>query len=294
MLYDSYEQVVLRDRPAYWYRPRHASTTALWRNLGKSGTSQGLSSPSGSTSEIGGPGIPGAADGVSTRVINPPGIARGWRSGEHALVGSSSVGLTLEVWMCPAEAFVSSRRYGLLVRHNTSLNYYRGIMALDGGILGDIDGGEEFYSADRWQLFQWTHCVLIIRALSSEFYVNGQRITNARAGNPSTRNVGSTAWESYCADGVTFGAAYQNDFQLRYPFPGYVAEPAIYEYALSPSQIQDHYQAGIMPRRSTSRLLSAMYPFAGGSTPPPPPGGLTAITEGLPNKRVLLVSDRPR
>ena len=279
MLYDSYEQVVARDRPFYWWRPSSANNSPGWFSQGQPGESVAVTS--NATGAFAGPGIPGAASGVSSDCIGTAQSNQGWSSSAHTMPNASPAnGVSYEVWLMPLFRPVSSRFYNVFMRAT------QGFFTLDDDLCFTPDAyGTQLRLSDCLRVGTWTHTVGIARNANHELWVNGSRSYDFRTGLPSlsANDVSGSLSES-------IGLAGKDN---AYSFFGLVAEPAIYNYALSPSQILDHYRAGITPVRKSGWTPLAAYPFTA-APPPPPPGGLTAITEGLPNRRVLLVSDRPR
>ncbi len=80
-------------------------------------------------------------------------------------------------------------------------------------------------------LLQWTHLVLAYDGTNAHFYVNGTQ----------TR---SDAVPQYLADNGADMLVGQGPNTGQTPFDGYVDEVAIYGYALSASQVLNHYQVG--------------------------------------------------
>lgn len=285
MSYKSYEQIIARDRPSYWWRPVRSSaesqgTPGLAATLSDVGTGANVS--------YGGHGLPGATQAVSTHTVgtsnshttNPQGYA----TGAHTLPGNVTAGITIEVWCMWTATVVATRTYNVFGRRNTSNGIYVGFFMYEDNIQLTLGGNYTNSFADYDQKVnqgRWLHAVGIIKTNGSEFYVNGRRVRNVGSGTPE-----GTVSDPTGSVTTSLGQSSGNNGS-RYSFPGFLAEPAIYPYALSPSQIIDHYNAGLRPY--VGAVDRSFYPF----TVPSGGGGLTAIGD-LTNKRVALVSDRPR
>jgi hypothetical protein len=295
MLYNSYEQVVERDNPEYWWRPGRHSNTVFTSGMPGKGLGLDSLATSAANEPYTGPGLPGAASGTSTHCVGTSGSAntQGWTtSAAHTVTGNQTIGWTMEVWIYAVSSPVTSRIYTIFNR-GTGLG---GFWSFGDAPIFSLDNvaNVAFNTTGNprdWQVGKWMHLVGTFRNGSNEFWVDGTSQRLGSVTNPVTATATDYAQNATASHIGRSGQGGTN----RFPFPGYIAEPAIYSYPLSPSQIQDHYMAGIMPRRSTARLVSAMYPFVDNTPPPPPPpGGLTPITTGLSNRRLAVVSDRPR
>lgn len=292
MLYNSYEQVIQRDRPFYWWRAHPGSLKSQGAPGAPGATIKNYQS--GNTAPYFGGGLPGAANGSSTHTIgNSNAInGQGWITGFGVDPGTpATTGWTYECWVQLTVQPTASRIYNVFTRDSVSLLSSWGFRARDYNILFNLTNTTDvFVASNVLGRNRWTHCVGIARDGASQLWVNGQRYTAVDAGDPNGVNPAS--------GGVStrFSVGYSRiPTSSYYSWPGYIAEPAFYNYVLSPSQIQDHYQAGLSPCRHTARLMSvAGMPFDTAPPPPPPPGGLTVINTPLVNRRVAVVSDRPR
>lgn len=293
MFYDSYEQVVARDRPAFWWR---ISRTGTYPNLGLGGYGATMATiGTGGDVPLGrGIRLPGAATGGAGSfrgTINT--VGQGFATPAHTLPTNQ---YTYELWAWASSitnaesnlfgrynqtASAAGRRWqGVSVTSSRELRY-----TLSG--LNQSGFSQILSSTNVFLLNRWNHIVATILDtgggnVGGILYVNNRRVGAGLAG---AYDASGSIVTAVSPSGVDGGTATNN-----FSFQGFIAEPAIYPYVLTPAQIDTHYRAGLgMLQRSLP-----FYPFTAPDEPPPPPGGLTAITEGLPNRRVLLVSDRPR
>jgi hypothetical protein len=91
-------------------------------------------------------------------------------------------------------------------------------------------------------LLQWTHLVLAYDGTNAHFYVNGAQ-TDSR---PVPQYLADNGADMLVGEGPNTGQT---------PFNGYVDEVAIYNYALSPSQVSTHYTVG------TNNIVAPPTPF---------------------------------
>ena len=288
----TYEDVVLRDRPICWWRPTVSGTWAS--AVGGSPGSTMAPSGSGANLPYGGPGLPGAFSnaGSSHTLGTTNSTGQGWTTGDHTLPNGP---LTFEVWFwldaAPAAASNVIGRYNTLTSGAGRITYSLTI-GTDLALTYRPANSSLTYPAGTAALGRWNHLVWLANythAVSGSnwntIYLDGRLAGSQVAGSVDT----SSGFKTHL--GIS-GLARGTGTNLR-SFPGFLAEPAIYQHPLTPQQIHDHYTAGLGGRRHSARLASIMTQPAVAPSPPPP-GGLTIINTPLVNRRVAVVSDRPR
>jgi hypothetical protein len=280
----TYEDVVTRDRPLRWFRLNGRQSRQI--SHGASGSAAFVGS--NLSNRPSGLGLPGAPGGVSARMA---GDVSGNNDDGYSVspatwtLGSAAATATLELWVWPHTALTAGRTYTLLSGFDTG-NEASGMLINGSGQLLARGLFSNVASDDTLQFNQWNHCVICVpytRGARFDVYLNGK---------------GKAAFTGWSAEGLWVATALricQGNFGSIFSPPVFAAEAAIYNYTLTPGQVLDHYRAGLGVRRHTARLASIMTPpGAAPPPPPPPPGGLTPITSALSNRRLAVVSDRPR
>lgn len=298
MYAQSYEQVVMRDRPLQWFRITGPEATY---NSGIRATDTYLA-PVGAAVQ-GRAGLPGAASGgairisVTTQGWNATGFVSTYQHILHESAGgfgnNNGRQATFEVWIIPesvrsTSCFVFGRVNGIA----SNQRYFGGLyIESDGKAAFRFATNQSVVATIDLRINDWNHLVGVFdhtnTSRRSRLYVNGTVVVSAQASFGSTDHLDSAT--GYTC--VSNNARTATDGTANLPFDGTIAEPAIYGYGLSPQQVLDHYQAGLGVQRRQPIHTAFSYPFV--SEAPPPPGGLTAIGD-VTNRRVALVSDRPR
>lgn len=312
MLHQSYEQVVLRDRPHAYYRPAGGTSATVVPNLapgmplGDGTSSAGRYNLTTAVDQAAMRGIPGAADPVASKIGS-----EGWREPLPAIAKNTNVlpsdtgRGTLECWFYPSSSANTTSRFMLMARTVPTYGTFAAVyfVGSTAKLCATWHPLSPIVGVDNIRFNDWNHAVAIFRAASNyEIWLNG-RLQGTITGSGSVNVFYGAAEKYYSIFGTTqavnptvFGSGTLTSGDSgtgNATLVGGLAECAEYPHALSPSQIVDHYQAGLGLRRRTSIDAAFGYPYAATAAPPPAPD-LTAITTPLPNRRVALMSDRPR
>ena len=274
MLTSTYADVVRRDRPTYWWRTGQTGSA-----IPNDGLLFGaLLTPGTNTGGFGLPGSNGMG-GLGRIPGNNNAAGDGW-----AIPGPNSPFavtdyITLECWVW-FHTTPNNWQYGLMYRNQN--NAFSGMLISTARQLQAWYNGQPATSTEPLLLAQWNHCVITAAALSgtvNDIWVNGRCTVYTQAFGTALFNTG-----------FNFNVGQGNGTNSP---PAYLAEAAVYPYRLSGQQVIDLYVAGLRQRERQSVFAAAGFPFPQAAPPPPPPSGLTAIGD-LTNRRVALVSDRPR
>jgi hypothetical protein len=283
----TYEDVVRRDRPTYWWRLNRAPASNFLSSI-TSGPDPAFLNGSTSRLPLGAAGLPGAGSPVACNLNGDSGTNANndgwWR---NAFPFTQTTYVAFELWVYVRVPLTAGRVYSLMHRTNNSGTTV-GMFISGAGKLRDVSSGT-LDSVESLTVNAWNHCLINFdinggSVLPTEVYLNGQR----------TVRVGASNAQSICSSALQFGIG-RPDFNTIQAPPANLADAAVYNSRLTHGQVLDHYRAGLGVRRSPSRLASIMTPpGAAPPPPPPPPGGLTPITTALSNRRLAVVSDRPR
>jgi hypothetical protein len=220
-----YAQVVLSDGPAsYWPLDETAGTSAtdtLGTATGTYTNGPTLNQPSG----VKHAGTAVTFDGVND-FVNVADV--------HDFDGT--VPFSVEVWLNPTAATSQYRR--IIGKEDTNQYGWRLVLAGTGGsppnrvsfIRQDAAGNETAASPSALQPGTWYHVVGTYDGTTMRMYVNGAQVDT----NTSSRSIPNHA------SALTMGVKNGGGAYLG----GTLDEVAVYGYALSATQVSDHYNAG--------------------------------------------------
>lgn len=276
-LNQSYAQIVAADQPSHWWRFGTQSATAL-PNLGSAG-SVVLSRANVLTGPM--LGLPGAPDAGGAYIAGNAtgGSTEGWSPGLIALPTTDFVSFEIWVWLHTAP--VAARRYGLFYRSNAgSTTGYWGMVMTDSVVSWRGDGDVTLSNGTVLRQNDWNHIVGIAGAANSslaQLWVNGVQ---------ASANFAFGADQSIYSSAYTLRIGQARSSSTQSP-PAILAEPAIYPYALSGTQIVEHYRAGIAPvapHASRTAMLSAVGSAFTSAAPEPQPAfaGVTSLPTSGP------------
>jgi hypothetical protein len=268
MYTQSYEQVVMADQPVGYWRPTGTADVDVPSMVSTATAftptaSNDFTFAAGLSSSTGTPAFRSSGTTAKRYVASIPSL--------------NVVPITLEVWMRYDTTLTTNTFAGMFGRYDSTLSegfFYRpGVQDMravwhnPGVIVADTIIPRQS---------NWLHCVLVLTPSDGQWYLNDRLLSRlAFISNSAMTDI-------FIADNPRSAARYPTIF----------AEPAVYNYALTPEQVTRHYRAGLARLAPARRL--AYYPLAAPPPPPPPPGGLTPITTALSNRRLAVVSDRPR
>lgn len=262
MLYGkAYADLVKRDKPECWWRIAAGVTTPS----AVGATTTTLLEPTGSGSNLpyAGPRIIGAPDGSSSHCVGSISTTgQGWAtSATHTLPTTS---YTMEVWAYATAA--PSANSMVIGRYNkTASASDRNVVAfyvtsgLDirftaqaSATLNRIDTG-----VDGFLLGRWNHIVVsvdgTVGSRTATVWVNGRFIRSQTSAHDASG--------AYFTGVGTSGVAPTTTTNYR-SWPGYLAEPAVYPYALSAQQVIEHYQTGMAALAPLSNHMAFFGPAA--------------------------------
>ncbi|WP_261779654.1 Calx-beta domain-containing protein [Microcystis aeruginosa] len=223
----SYLKTVLADIPlAYWRLDETSGTTVYdFSGNGYNGTyfgGVGLGNSAGINS-----GTSATFDGVNDYIDTP--------------LSSNRQPLTIETWfkadVTTGERSIVDSDIAFQSGQSLIIGYQAGTIVPpnQGDQTLDIEyhGNPNFYNSPfTVQPNTWYHAVSVFTPGKVELYVNGQFI-------------GSQTYTQQPLDGSNFRIGRHNSNDPQW-FDGLIDEVAIYDYALTPSQIQNHYQTGLI------------------------------------------------
>jgi len=177
---------------------------------------------------LGEPGIPNG--GYSIKLNGTTGWVRVVRNGTSLDIGDGP--LTLEAW-CKQNALLTK---GIICRGQAAA-YLRvqssaGNLQLDSTNVADIVSSTTtpFASVDG----KWRHCVVTKNGATVKLYIDGVDVTGTITNSTCTSPAEDLAIGQQRAAGA--GAEW---------FNGWIAYPAVYNVVLTPTQVANHYAAGI-------------------------------------------------
>jgi Concanavalin A-like lectin/glucanases superfamily len=226
--YDVYGTTIVRETGlvAYWPLDEVSGTTA--RDILGNFDGTYVNSPS-----LGQGGIPGAGAAGSALFANASSqyvqVVAGGGSGLD-LTGD----VTVEAWVKPSVANFA----GIISRQNSSGGSSQYGLSLDGSAHWTFAIGNGGANSGLPDLTQFTHMVGVCRGSNVELWLNA-----ACLGTGTQNGRGSGA--SYVTIGT--GADGTNGF-----FSGNICQAAIYNVALSPAKIFQHYLAGMFAKITTA------------------------------------------
>ena len=245
----SYTAAVLADNPVgYWQFEESSGPVAL-------NSSSGGALYDGLYVNSAAPGASGGPMGGNSATFNPATTDHVSLPGTWGGAGWSE--LTIEAWINPAGG--AGPMVGLqTIVGNPNLNEFTSIQCQDGGtsafpVATDTAGPPgQLLSPNVSPLNEWRHVVLVAESGDTRLYIDGVRfVTETDAFNyvPSS-------------DSVTIGKG----FDVR-PFNGLIDEVAIYDRALTDSEVLGHYQRGLGTLSDDSRAFDRRAGDAGGREP---------------------------
>jgi Concanavalin A-like lectin/glucanases superfamily len=250
---DRYSALVMADNPVAYWRLDEASGTLAEDAVG---TFDGAYTPgTGTILYDQTDGIPGSTD-PAAGVTNNATVQAPW-----APELNPDTAWSLELWI---EPYLVDGNYRTVIasQYNLYPNAYNGwyIYQQPSATLAFVPQPGNFFiqaaptdpaNANLLVAGKWYHCVVTDDNTNWNFYINGQLQTTypvadvAFVVNGDGINVDGTAGIAGAAQAAAAVVIGQRDDFAFDPFEGNVDETAIYNYALSPAQVYDHYIDGI-------------------------------------------------
>jgi|SRR5690554_2903901 len=259
-LADTYSDAVLGDNPLGYWRMDGSGV-----NQGSDGTTLQHSDVSVNT-EAAGPGgesYPGFDGGNSAVYYNGSALDTGFSRVGDAIEPDSYAyditgAMTVEAWV-KADDLDTGNRAIVANFHNT--NGHRSYMLYQNGsglrfsVSGDGSSSNLATAVTSGSLTtdEWYHVVGVFRPSESvELYVNGELASSVTSGVPDSAFVSKYA--------TYIGAQWTNK-NVGSWFLGSIDEVAIYDSALSDTQIKQHFDAASIPEPMTLSLLTVVGGF---------------------------------